>query len=91
MSEHTYDLIVIGGGIAGLVAGTRAAERGLKVAIPEKGEAADYQCHRRWAGGLMPVGHLPPKEPAPNRAPRTVQPAGLGTGSRRSTRRRAPE
>ena len=33
----TYDLVVIGGGIAGLCAGLRAAERGLKVMVLENG------------------------------------------------------
>ncbi|MEI7712407.1 MAG: FAD-dependent oxidoreductase [Rhodospirillales bacterium] len=66
MSDHTYDLIVIGGGIAGMVAGTRAAERGLKVAILEKGEAPDYKCNTRWSGGIVHVGYVDPKEPAAN-------------------------
>jgi fumarate reductase flavoprotein subunit len=66
MSEQTYDMIVIGGGIAGLVAGTRAAERGLKVAILEKGETADYKCNTRWSGGIVHVGYVDPKEPAAN-------------------------
>ena len=66
MSEASYDLIVIGGGIAGLVAGTRAAERGLKVAILEKGEEADYKCNTRWSGGIVHVGYIDPKEPSAN-------------------------
>jgi fumarate reductase flavoprotein subunit len=66
MSEQSYDMIVIGGGIAGLVAGTRAAERGLRVAILEKGEAADYKCNTRWSGGIVHVGYVDPKEPAGN-------------------------
>ena len=66
MSEVSYDLIVIGGGIAGLVAGTRAAERGLKVAVLEKGEAPDYKCNTRWSGGIVHVGYVDPKEPAAN-------------------------
>lgn len=66
MSEHTYDLVVVGGGIAGLVAGTRAAERGLTVAILEKGEAPDYKCNTRWSGGIVHVGYVDPKEPAAN-------------------------
>lgn len=68
MGDQTYDLIVIGGGIAGLVAGTRAAERGLKVAILEKGEAPDYKCNTRWSGGIVHVGYVNPKEPAANLA-----------------------
>ncbi len=66
MSEQIYDLIVIGGGIAGMVAGTRAAERGLKVAILERGEAADYKCNTRWSGGIVHVGYVDPKEPSAN-------------------------
>jgi fumarate reductase flavoprotein subunit len=66
MSDHTYDLIVIGGGIAGMVAGTRAAERGMKVAVLEKGDAPDYKCNTRWSGGIVHVGYVDPKEPAAN-------------------------
>ena len=62
----TYDLIVIGGGIAGMVAGTRAAEKGLRVVVLEKGEASDYKCNTRWSGGLIHVGYVDPKEPAAN-------------------------
>ena len=66
MSEPSYDLIVIGGGIAGMVAGTRAAERGLTVAILEKGEAPDYKCNTRWSGGIVHVGYVDPKESKAN-------------------------
>ena len=76
MSERSYDLVVIGGGIAGLVAGTRAAERGLKVAILEKGEAPDYKCNTRWSGGIVHVGYVDPKEP----------PANIAAGIERNTR-----
>lgn len=36
MPEHTYDLIVVGSGIAGQTAATSAAEAGLKVVLLEK-------------------------------------------------------
>src|SRR5579871_6718130 len=36
MAETTYDLVVIGGGVAGYVAAIRAAQLGMKVACVEK-------------------------------------------------------
>jgi predicted flavoprotein YhiN len=36
MSEHFWDLIVIGGGAAGLMAAIRAAERGRRTLVLEK-------------------------------------------------------
>jgi len=38
MSEHTFDLVVVGSGIAGQTAATTAAEAGLRVALLEKTE-----------------------------------------------------
>jgi succinate dehydrogenase/fumarate reductase flavoprotein subunit len=35
--QRTYDVVVVGGGIAGLAAANRAAELGLKVALLERG------------------------------------------------------
>ena len=58
------DLIVVGGGLAGLVAGTRAAERGLRVAVLEKGADPRYPCNTRWSGGIIHVGYTDPREPA---------------------------
>ena len=49
------DLIVMGGGIAGLSAATRAAELGKKVVVLEKGEAEGYPCNSRYTGGAMHV------------------------------------
>ena len=63
---NTHDLIVVGGGIAGIVAATRAAEKGLRVVVLEKGEVPDYKCNTRWSGGIVHVGYVDPKEPAAN-------------------------
>lgn len=62
---HTVevDLVVVGGGLAGLVAGTRAAERGLRVLVLEKGSDPRYPCNTRWSGGIIHVGYVDPKEP----------------------------
>ena len=38
MESQKYDLIIMGGGLAGLSAGVRACELGLSVALVEKGE-----------------------------------------------------
>ncbi len=54
---HTasYDTIVIGGGISGLVAANRAAELGLRTVVLEKGTADKYLCSSRYTGGTFHV------------------------------------
>jgi fumarate reductase flavoprotein subunit len=48
-----YDLVVIGGGLAGLTAANRAAELGLRLVVLERGADELYPCNSRWAGGLV--------------------------------------
>jgi fumarate reductase flavoprotein subunit len=50
---NQQDLIVVGAGIAGLVAGVRAAELGLRVCILEQGEDDLYPCNTRYSGGVL--------------------------------------
>ncbi len=50
------DLVVIGAGIAGLVAANRAAELGLSVAVLEKGTEDRYLCNSRYTGGAFHIG-----------------------------------
>lgn len=64
MTSDHYDFIAIGGGLAGLTAATRAAEKGLRAVVLEKGTGADYPCNTRWSGGIIHVGYTDPKEPA---------------------------
>lgn len=60
----TYDLIVMGGGLAGMAAANRAAESGLKVALLEQGGTDQYLCNSRMSGGILHVCFHDVKEPA---------------------------
>lgn len=51
--EPDTDLVVIGGGLAGLSAGVRAAQLGLKVAVLEQGIGERYPCNSRFSGGMF--------------------------------------
>jgi fumarate reductase flavoprotein subunit len=47
------DLIVIGGGLAGLVTANRSAQLGLKATVLEQGTADKYLCNTRYTGGTF--------------------------------------
>ena len=53
MSET--DIVIVGGGIAGLTAANRAAELGLKALVLEKGTEDKYLCNTRYTGGTLHV------------------------------------
>ena len=68
MTSHltnTFDLIIVGGGIAGLTAGVRATELGLKPVVLEQGEGVDYPNNSRQSGGILHIGFYDPFRPAP--------------------------
>lgn len=50
MEQTNVDPLVVGGGIAGLVAAARAAELSARVTVLERGEGL-YRCNARIAGG----------------------------------------
>jgi fumarate reductase flavoprotein subunit len=54
------DLVVVGGGIAGLTAANRAAELGCRVLVIEKGDDEHYLCNSRIATGVLNVAHTDP-------------------------------
>ena len=62
MSAAPFDLICIGGGLAGLVGGLRAAELGLRVVVLEQGTDARYPCNTRWSGGIVHIAYTDPKD-----------------------------
>ncbi|MEI7548416.1 MAG: FAD-dependent oxidoreductase, partial [Actinomycetota bacterium] len=45
------DVVIIGGGLAGLSAGVHLAEAGISVVILEKGTETRYPCNTRYSGG----------------------------------------
>jgi fumarate reductase flavoprotein subunit len=51
----TYDVIIIGAGIAGLVAANRAAQLGKHVAVLEKSTDEKYICNSRYAYGTFHI------------------------------------
>ena len=58
------DLIVMGGGLAGLAAANRAAGGGLSVLVLERGAEPGYFCNSRIAGGLLHVAFRDMTRPA---------------------------
>ena len=63
-SNESYDVVVVGGGIAGLSAANRAAQQGLKVAVLERGADERYLCNSRYSGGVLHIAMHNAKDPA---------------------------
>ncbi len=64
MTADPYDVVVVGGGIAGLSAANRAAQQGLKVAVLERGDGPQYLCNSRYSGGVLHISMHNAKDPA---------------------------
>ena len=62
-SEHTFDLVSVGGGLAGMTAAVRAAQLGLKTAVLERSGDELYFCNSRVAGGVMHISYTDPSTP----------------------------
>src|SRR3954468_14177973 len=50
-----YDVVVIGGGIAGMIAANRAAQLELRALVLEQGTAEKYLCNTRYTGGTFHI------------------------------------
>src|SRR5690348_16168244 len=55
MSERAQDVVVIGGGLAGVSAAILRAEKGLRPVILEQGAAENYLCNSRITMGVFQV------------------------------------
>lgn len=58
------DIVIVGGGLAGLTAARRAAELGLTGSVLEKGSSASYLCNTRLSGGVLAVAGGNPRSDA---------------------------
>ena len=61
LADRTYDVLIVGGGIYGLAIAYDAAQRGLSVALLERGDfggGASFNHHRTIHGGLRYLQHL---------------------------------
>ncbi len=64
-NDKLFDVLIVGGGIAGLTAAVRAAELGLRPLVIEQGDGEDYPNNSRQSGGIVHIGfHDPYREPA---------------------------
>lgn len=63
MSVEQFDVVVVGGGIAGLSTANRAAQQGLKVAVLERGQGPQYLCNSRYSGGVLHIAMHNAKDP----------------------------
>jgi fumarate reductase flavoprotein subunit len=76
-ATHECDVVVVGGGIAGLAAANRAAEQGLDVVLLERGAGERYLCNSRYSGGIVHVAFRNVKDP-PAELARTIAAATRG-------------
>jgi fumarate reductase flavoprotein subunit len=53
VTEDRTDVVVIGGGLAGLIAAVGAAQSGLRVAVLEQSKDEAYVCNSRLTGGVF--------------------------------------
>lgn len=78
--ETIFDVIIVGAGMAGMVAANRAAELGLKPLVLEKGSEERYPCNTRWSGGALHIC-MQDIEGSPPKLLEAIQKATSGTAS----------
>jgi fumarate reductase flavoprotein subunit len=62
--SQDVDLVIVGGGLAGMSAAVRAGELGLQAVVLEQGDAQDYACNSRYSGGILHLMMLDPYRPS---------------------------
>src|SRR5947209_19134578 len=60
MNENEADVVIVGGGLAGLTAGGRLAQHGHRVTVAEAGADDHYLCNSRIASGSYQLAHSDP-------------------------------
>ncbi|MBP1848420.1 fumarate reductase flavoprotein subunit [Rhizobium petrolearium] len=55
-TARSQDVLIVGGGLAGMSSAIRAAELGLSVRVIEQGTGEHYLCNSRYTGGLFHIG-----------------------------------
>ncbi len=55
MNSASFDVVVVGGGLAGLTAANRCAEAGLRVVVLEQGSEERYLCNSRITMGFFQI------------------------------------
>jgi fumarate reductase flavoprotein subunit len=60
MNDSEADVVIVGGGLAGLTAGGRLAQHGHRVTVVEAGADDHYLCNSRIASGSFQLAHSDP-------------------------------
>lgn len=55
--DERSHVVIVGGGIAGMIAANRAAQLGMKATVLEQGKAEKYLCNTRITGGAFHICH----------------------------------
>ena len=55
VEERSHDVVVVGGGIAGLVTANRLGQLGRRAVVLEQGSEERYLCNSRYTGGTLHV------------------------------------
>ena len=64
MNESDTDVVIVGGGLAGLTAAGRLVQRGCRVTVVEAGADDRYLCNSRIASGSFQLAHSDPTSDA---------------------------
>ncbi len=55
MEEQSFDVAIVGGGLAGMMAANRLAQLGRRAVVLEQGSEDQYLCNSRYTGGVFHV------------------------------------